>query len=72
MVAIITDALLVTALALRIMSLTLEGDKMVAIRVRTFQVLSYAAPLLWSVGDFFDDRSWLMPLQDEYVHDCMT
>ncbi|KAL1723466.1 hypothetical protein EV715DRAFT_190734 [Schizophyllum commune] len=62
-VAIITDALLVTALALRIMSLTLEGDKMVAVRVRTFQVLSYAAPLLWCLITVFDGYKYIGTMQ---------
>ncbi|KAL1735896.1 hypothetical protein EV714DRAFT_267440 [Schizophyllum commune] len=61
-VAIITDALLVTALALRIMSLTLEGDKMVAVRVRTFQSVRLRSPRMKLIT-VFDGYKYIGTMQ---------
>lgn len=63
-VALLTDSLLVTAFALRIMSMTLDGDRMVSTRVKTFQVLSYAAPLIWmKLITVFDGYKYIGTMQ---------
>src|SRR5712671_4373124 len=52
-VATITDALLFTALTLRLSGLAASGGKQDQLRLHSFQVLSFVAPLIWCVFDHF-------------------
>ena len=48
-VSLCTDALLVTAFTLRMVGMASQGDNYFKLRVRSFQVLSFVAPLIWYV-----------------------
>lgn len=46
-VSFVTDCLLTAAFVLRIAGIAATGDEATILRVRSFQCLSLAAPLLW-------------------------
>jgi len=46
-IASVTDALLLTAFILRFIGIKASGDKAAEMRLRSFQVLSFVAPLIW-------------------------
>ncbi|EKM59313.1 uncharacterized protein PHACADRAFT_249722 [Phanerochaete carnosa HHB-10118-sp] len=52
-VSLSTDALLVAAFCLRIMGLSSHGEQYTNLRVKSFQVLSFVAPLVWYVEHGF-------------------
>ena len=45
--AFVTDGLLFTAFLLRLIGLEESGDQAAQMRLRSFQVLSFVAPLIW-------------------------
>jgi hypothetical protein len=50
-VAFITDALMVAAFTIRVIGLrTSEEEQALAWQLRSFQVLSFVGPLIWSVS----------------------
>jgi hypothetical protein len=49
-VAFVTDTLLVVAFVIRLVGLrTHEDEEAIALRLKSFQVLSFVSPLIWSV-----------------------
>ncbi|KAF9247409.1 hypothetical protein BU15DRAFT_84908 [Melanogaster broomeanus] len=49
-VAFVTDALLISAFALRVAGLETSNDQASALRLKSFQVLSFVAPFIWYMG----------------------
>jgi hypothetical protein len=48
-VALVTDALLLSAFILRMGGLSATGSQAAAMRLKSFQVLSFVAPFIWYV-----------------------
>jgi len=46
-IAFVTDALLLAAFILRFLGIEASGGKAAEMRLRSFQVLSFVAPLIW-------------------------
>jgi hypothetical protein len=60
-VAIITDALLLTAFILRVSGLASLGGERDQLRLHSFQVLSFVSPFIWCVLDYFGVRDCQEP-----------
>ncbi len=52
--AIITDALLLTAFILRVSGLVSSAENQDQLLLRSFQVLSFVSPFIWYVFDYFE------------------
>jgi hypothetical protein len=67
-VAIVTDGILTAAFVLRVAGMTGPEEKAANLRLKSFQILSFAAPLLWCVWSllplhrFSPFLGWLMSL----------
>ncbi|THG98320.1 hypothetical protein EW026_g3838 [Hermanssonia centrifuga] len=63
-VSFATDALLITAFALRVAGMTTEGDRSSSFRIQSFQWLSFVAPLIWmKVIPIFDGYKYVGTMQ---------
>ncbi|KAJ7682507.1 calcium activated cation channel [Mycena polygramma] len=63
-VAFVTDGILTAAFALRVAGMTGHEDQASALRLKSFQVLSFAAPLLWmKIITVFDGYKYVGTMQ---------
>ncbi|KAA1466592.1 hypothetical protein DENSPDRAFT_811729 [Dentipellis sp. KUC8613] len=62
-VSFVTDALLVTAFILRVISLASHDTLSDSTRLRSFQVLSYVSPLIWFLVTIFDGYKYIGTMQ---------
>ncbi|KIY49452.1 hypothetical protein FISHEDRAFT_41344 [Fistulina hepatica ATCC 64428] len=64
-VALITDSVVLSAFVLRLLSMQapLNSEKMFDLRVKSFRVLSYAAPMIWQLITVFDGYKYIGTMQ---------
>ncbi|KAJ7498649.1 hypothetical protein FB451DRAFT_1016192 [Mycena latifolia] len=63
-VAIVTDGILTTAFVLRVIGMTsTDQEQAGSFRLKSFQILSFAAPLIWCIVTVFDGYKYVGTMQ---------
>lgn len=63
-VSLMTDSLLIAAFSLRVTGIAAQGDRETLLRTRSFQCLSFVAPLIW-MSTFFMSAIYVLCAEQE-------